>query len=59
VTAWQIASRMTWSRPWDQIEGWMRRAAVSEAYAHLLALEARGLVVAQEGEPTIWALTSD
>ena len=38
---------MIWSRPWDQIDGWMRRAAVGEAMAHLRALEQRGIL-----EPT-------
>ena len=26
-TAWEIAPRMDWSRPWDQIDGFMRRSA--------------------------------
>ena len=30
-TAWDIAPRMDWSRPWDQIDGFMRRSAVGEA----------------------------
>jgi hypothetical protein len=42
-TSWGIARRMTWSRPWDEIDGWMRRAAVGEAMAHLLALRRRGV----------------
>ena len=44
TSAWAIAERMTWSRPWDEIDGWMRRAAVGEAVAHLLALRHRGVV---------------
>src|SRR5437879_5495214 len=44
TTAWDIAARMRWSRPWDRIEGFMRRAAVGEAMAHLRALENRGVV---------------
>jgi glyoxylase-like metal-dependent hydrolase (beta-lactamase superfamily II) len=57
TTAWEIASRMVWSRPWDQIDGWMRRAAVSEAVAHLVALDRRGVVVEEVGEPSHWALS--
>jgi glyoxylase-like metal-dependent hydrolase (beta-lactamase superfamily II) len=53
-TAWAIASRMKWSRPWDNITGFMKRAAVGEAYAHLRALEARGLIRPIEGEPVRW-----
>ena len=34
-TAWEVAPRMDWSRPWDQIDGFMRRSAIGEAYAHL------------------------
>jgi glyoxylase-like metal-dependent hydrolase (beta-lactamase superfamily II) len=51
TTAWEVTSAMTWSRPWDQIEGFMRRAALGEALAHLRALEVRGLVSQADGEP--------
>jgi glyoxylase-like metal-dependent hydrolase (beta-lactamase superfamily II) len=51
---WDIAARMNWSRPWDRIEGFMRRAAVGEAMAHLRALEKRGLVREVQGEPSQW-----
>jgi glyoxylase-like metal-dependent hydrolase (beta-lactamase superfamily II) len=57
TTAWAIAGRMSWSRPWDQIEGFMRRAAVGEALAHLRALQHRGAVVEVDGEPSHWHLT--
>ncbi|HET6952518.1 MAG TPA: MBL fold metallo-hydrolase [Acidimicrobiales bacterium] len=57
TTAWDIAARMSWSRPWDEIEGFMRRAAVGEALAHLRALEHRGAVVEVVGEPSHWELT--
>ena len=39
-----MASRMTWSRPWDQIQGFMRRAAVGETLAHLHYLERLGVL---------------
>ena len=54
TTAWAIAAGMRWSRSWDQIEGFMRRAAVGEAMAHLRALEQRGIVREQPGEPSTW-----
>jgi glyoxylase-like metal-dependent hydrolase (beta-lactamase superfamily II) len=57
TTAWDIASRMSWSRDWVEIEGFMRRAAVGEALAHLRALEGRGAVVETPGEPSHWSLT--
>jgi glyoxylase-like metal-dependent hydrolase (beta-lactamase superfamily II) len=56
TTAWEIASHMHWSRSWDQIQGFMRRAAVGEALAHLHALENRGLVREVNGEPSHWEL---
>jgi hypothetical protein len=48
---------MHWSRPWDRIEGFMRRAAVGEAMAHLRALELRGVLREELGEPAHWTLT--
>jgi glyoxylase-like metal-dependent hydrolase (beta-lactamase superfamily II) len=58
TTAWDIAARMTWNRPWPEIDGWMRRAAVGEALAHLHALRHRGVVAAVETDdaPTRWEL---
>jgi glyoxylase-like metal-dependent hydrolase (beta-lactamase superfamily II) len=57
TTAWDIAGHMHWSRPWEQIEGFMRRAAVTEAMAHLRVLELRGQVKELPGEPARWELT--
>jgi glyoxylase-like metal-dependent hydrolase (beta-lactamase superfamily II) len=56
TTAWEIASHMRWSRQWDRIEGFMRRAAVAEAMAHLTALQELGVLVEQRGEPSHWLL---
>jgi glyoxylase-like metal-dependent hydrolase (beta-lactamase superfamily II) len=50
-TPWAVATRMEWSRSWDRISGFMRRAAVSEAMAHIRALERRGLVREIPGHP--------
>lgn len=50
-TAWAVAGRMRWSRSWDRISGFMRRAAVAEAMAHIRALERRGLLRELPGEP--------
>ena len=54
TTTWDIAGRMTWNRPWEQIQGWMRRAAVGETLAHLHYLERRGVVHEEVGEPSHW-----
>jgi glyoxylase-like metal-dependent hydrolase (beta-lactamase superfamily II) len=59
TTAWGIAARMGWSRPWNRIQGFMRRAAVAEAMAHLTALEKRGVLVEDRGEPSHWRLVSE
>jgi hypothetical protein len=58
TSTWDIAGRMRWSRSWDQIEGFMRRAAVGEALAHLKALERRGVVREAAGEPSRWELVA-
>ncbi len=56
-TAWAIAARMTWNRPWEQIQGWMRRAAVGETLAHLRYLEGRGALREVAGDPSVWQVT--
>lgn len=53
-TAWQIASGLTWSRPWDETDGFMRRAAAFETLAHLLSV--RGILRELPGEPYRWEL---
>ncbi|HET6914845.1 MAG TPA: MBL fold metallo-hydrolase [Acidimicrobiales bacterium] len=55
-TTWGIASRMTWNKPWEQIQGFMRRAAVGETLAHLNYLRERGVVLENEGEPSKWEI---
>lgn len=57
TTAWAIASRMHWSRPWDDMQAFVRRAAVAETMAHLRALELRGVVREDRGEPSHWVIT--
>ena len=56
-TAWYVAQHMKWSRPWDDIAGFMRRAAVGEAVSHLRVLEIDGLIQVEDGEPALWSLT--
>lgn len=57
-TAWDITAHMRWSRSWDRINGWMRRAALGEALAHIRVLETRGVVRAIEGTPVRWEVVS-
>ena len=42
---WELAGELTWSRPWDQYDGFMRISAVGETMAHVVHLVRRGLVV--------------
>jgi glyoxylase-like metal-dependent hydrolase (beta-lactamase superfamily II) len=41
-TAWSLAGRLTWSRPWEQYGGRLRVFAVTETAAHLQHLVTRG-----------------
>ena len=53
-TVWEVATRLTWSRPWDEIQGFMRRAAIGETFAHLVVLERRGRLVRRGRHPSRW-----
>ena len=46
LTGYEIASKMGWSRrrTWDELTGFERRLAVTEALAHIELLHARGQV---------------
>lgn len=51
-TIWQIARQLTWSRGWEQITGFMRRAALAETAAHIAYLEeADSLLTRAAGMP--------
>ncbi|MGV9308620.1 MBL fold metallo-hydrolase [Nonomuraea sp. NPDC004354] len=54
ITCWDIATRLTWSRPWESIQPFMRRAATNETLAHLVWLENKGRVRCVQGEPDMW-----
>jgi glyoxylase-like metal-dependent hydrolase (beta-lactamase superfamily II) len=54
-TVWTVASRLRWSRPWPEIGGFMRRAALGEAQAHLIELEHRGRVAGSGDAPRRWS----
>ncbi|MCW2634465.1 MAG: Beta-lactamase-like Metallo-hydrolase [Blastococcus sp.] len=55
-TPWQLAGRLTWSRPWEQYERRMRIFAVTETDAHLRLLASRGLVTTTGGAVPTWTL---
>ncbi|MGV9702982.1 MBL fold metallo-hydrolase [Streptomyces sp. NPDC003483] len=49
LTAWQLAERMEWNRPWEQIPFGSRNIAVSEAEAHVRRLVKLGRAEAVPG----------
>ena len=61
ATAWQVTEELTWSRGWPSVVGFMRRAALAEAGAHLRHLADAGRVrvtTAEAGEPDTYALVT-
>ncbi|MEU1593481.1 MBL fold metallo-hydrolase [Streptomyces sp. NPDC005708] len=49
LTPWQLAERMEWNRPWDEIPYGSRNIAVSEAEAHVRRLVKTGRAEAVPG----------
>ena len=61
ATAWQVTQELTWSRGWSSVTGFMRRAALAEAGAHLRHLADAGRVTctaADAGGPDLYALVT-
>jgi glyoxylase-like metal-dependent hydrolase (beta-lactamase superfamily II) len=48
-TIWEVTESLTWSRTWDEITGFMRRAALAETAAHVEYLERAGRLVIRPG----------
>ncbi len=44
MTPWDMAAELTWSRPWDQFNGYIRVTAVGETMSHVVHLVHQGLV---------------
>ena len=55
-TTWEVARALTWSRPWSTFATRVKRAALGETLAHLVALQKKGLLVHQLGHPERWSL---
>ncbi|MEU9288414.1 MBL fold metallo-hydrolase [Streptomyces sp. NPDC048275] len=53
LTAWQLAERMEWNRPWDQIPFPSRNIALSEAEAHVRRLVKLGRAEAVTGSDPV------
>lgn len=59
LTPWQVAVRMEWNRPWEQIPYGSRNIAVSEAEAHLRRLVKQGRVETVPGsDPQTYVASS-
>jgi glyoxylase-like metal-dependent hydrolase (beta-lactamase superfamily II) len=59
ATAWQVTERLSWSRGWAAVTGFMRRAALGETAAHLDYLADRHQVrkaAETPGEPVTYGL---
>jgi glyoxylase-like metal-dependent hydrolase (beta-lactamase superfamily II) len=50
-TVWQVTERLSWSRGWPSVKGFMRRAAIGETAAHLEYLLERAQVSRVPGTP--------
>jgi glyoxylase-like metal-dependent hydrolase (beta-lactamase superfamily II) len=51
ATVWQVTERLSWSRGWPAVKGFMRRAAIGETAAHLEYLTDRQQVSRAAGSP--------
>lgn len=55
LSAWETATRLTWSRGWSGIGGMMRRAALAETISHLVYLADSGAIrsVPSDTDPVV------
>jgi glyoxylase-like metal-dependent hydrolase (beta-lactamase superfamily II) len=53
-TIWEVAVGFAWSNPWSSFSGFMRRAALGEAHAHMITLAERGRLRVESGAPLRW-----
>ncbi|RZU53749.1 glyoxylase-like metal-dependent hydrolase (beta-lactamase superfamily II) [Krasilnikovia cinnamomea] len=53
-TAWELAGRLLWSRPWETFSAESCCFALAETLAHLIRLENRGEVRSTALEPVRW-----
>jgi glyoxylase-like metal-dependent hydrolase (beta-lactamase superfamily II) len=56
LTAWEVATGVTWSRPWSDLVSFQRQAAIGEVLSHLRYLQARGLAAEADTDGIgLWA----
>jgi glyoxylase-like metal-dependent hydrolase (beta-lactamase superfamily II) len=56
-TAWEITLQLHWSRPWDEIQGFMQRQANGETVAHCILLELSDRIQRKGTEPARYFVT--
>jgi glyoxylase-like metal-dependent hydrolase (beta-lactamase superfamily II) len=54
-----VAEYLVWSRDWTQMQGFIRRSAIGEAYAHLVHLERTGHLVNKGTAVDSWHIVAD
>jgi glyoxylase-like metal-dependent hydrolase (beta-lactamase superfamily II) len=54
ATAWELAARLSWSRPWTDFTPLNQRFALGETLSHLTLLDRRGDVHTGPGLPRRW-----
>ena len=55
LTAWQVATGVTWSRAWADLVSFQRQAAVGEVLSHLRQLQSHGLTAEADKDAVgIW-----
>jgi glyoxylase-like metal-dependent hydrolase (beta-lactamase superfamily II) len=57
LSLWSVTERLTWSRGWAEITGFMRRAALAETAAHVAYLRDEGRIrvgADEEGPVRLW-----
>jgi len=62
LTLWQVTERLTWSRGWAEITGFMRRAALAETAAHVAHLREDGrllMTAPADGPVQLWVPGSE
>jgi glyoxylase-like metal-dependent hydrolase (beta-lactamase superfamily II) len=56
-SAWRVAAQISWSRPWNQLSGFPRQAALGEVVAHLRHLQRHGRADCTEADGLgMWVL---
>jgi glyoxylase-like metal-dependent hydrolase (beta-lactamase superfamily II) len=59
LTAWQVATGVTWSRAWSDLASFQRQAAVGEVLSHLRYLQSRGAAAEADADGVgLWTRTA-